>query len=369
MTALPHVNLLPPLAKAKDLLFSVNGEYIFDVVATQNAMAVSASDNQIKIYDPLLNLQGSLIAHTGTISNLTFLSTDPNTLISSARDGNVFAWDLRRPQAPVLAWKAPNRQSILSHAVSPAANLLAAGTELTGADAYIHFYDLRHAETPLMHTFSESVADDVTQLHFHPSVPTRLLSGSTDGVACVFDLVHWDEDEDLVGSMPSGSSVNKVGWFGPAGEYVWMSTHIETFSVWSAEGDLLKDFGDVRQHSTASTPIDYVVDCEFDPATQRLYMAAGSHSGSLSLLHVSLDGLQHCQTLPTAHTDVVRSVALDFTTGQMVSGGEDAKLALWKRADDPTVTAAPVLTPTPAATRPAPARLHQARKAAAPYSR
>ncbi|ORZ30122.1 WD40-repeat-containing domain protein [Catenaria anguillulae PL171] len=298
------VQLIPPLAKAKEVLFTVDGEYIFDVATTASAVAVSASNHQIKIYDAQLSLQGCLTGHTNTISAIQFHPNDANLLFSAAQDGKTHCWDLRAPAAPVSTWSAPNRHSLLSLSLSPSASLLATGTELVSDGAFIHFYDLR--APALQHSFTESLADDVTQLAFHPTVGNRLLSGSTDGIACVFDLNTWDEDEDLVGSMQSGSSVHKLGWFGPTGEYVWMTTHTETVMLWSGEGDLVKDFGDVRQYSSEEVPINYAVGFKYDEASQRLYLVTGSHEGALSILHVTMNELQLCFSAGHAHSDVIR---------------------------------------------------------------
>ncbi|KAI9190298.1 hypothetical protein H9P43_001732 [Blastocladiella emersonii ATCC 22665] len=360
-STLAHVPILPPLAKAKEVLFTVEDEYIFDVACSGPHVAVSASNHQIKLYDVQLNLQGSLTGHTGTISGLSFHPTDSNLLFSSSHDGSVLCWDLRAPVSPAQAWKVPNRQSFFSHSVNAAGTMIAAGTELAGCDAFVHFYDPRMPA--IQHSFSESFADDVTLLAFHPTQANRLLSGSTDGVACVFDLATWDEDEDLVASMQSGSSVNKLGWFGPAGEFVWLTTHVETFSLWSAEGDLLKDFGDIRQLSTEEVPINYAVQCQYDAAAQRLFLTTGSHEGALSVLHVTLNELQLCFSAGHAHTDVVRSASLDFAKGCMISGGEDSKLSLWlpnpaapaiTPANAVAASSAAVVAPEPAAAAAAP---------------
>ncbi|KAI9222142.1 WD40-repeat-containing domain protein [Blastocladiella britannica] len=352
--SLPRVDLLPPLARTREVLFTVDGEYIFDVAATPTTVAVSASNNQIKLYDTQLNLLGALNGHINTISSLHFNATDHNLLYSSSQDGTLCCWDLRTPAAPAHIWNAPNRQSFLSMHTSSGAFLIAGGTELSGSDAHVHFYDMRSPQ--LAHSFSESFGDDVTQLAFHPTVPTRLLSGSTDGVACVFDLQGtWDEDDDLVGSMQSGSSVSKLGWFGPDGEYVWMTTHVETVSLWTGEGDLLKDFGDVRQFSTEEVPINYAVGCQYDPTSQRLYMLTGSHEGALSILHVTLNELQLCFSAGHAHGDVVRSAVLDFGSGHLITGGEDSKLSMWRPSPTAVaVTPANIAEPAlPAITIPA----------------
>ena len=82
----------------------------------------------------------------------------------------------------------------------------------------------------------------MTQVRFHPEHASILCSGSTDGLACMFDIQHWqDEDDALLAVLNSESSVNKIGFFGPQSEYLWMTTHIETFRLWSLDTVCLDD--------------------------------------------------------------------------------------------------------------------------------
>jgi WD repeat-containing protein 89 len=81
--------------------------------------------------------------------------------------------------------------------------------------------------------FIDSHNDDITQVKFHPISPSQLITGSVDGLICSFDLKNFKEDNELVGVINSGSSINRAGYFGNA-EYVYCLTHNETFSLWSA---------------------------------------------------------------------------------------------------------------------------------------
>jgi len=82
--------------------------------------------------------------------------------------------------------------------------------------------------------FVESHNDDITQVQFHPTSPSKLLTGSTDGLICNFDLNVFNEDEELISVINSCSSINKAGYFGTNREYVYCLTHDETFSIWNA---------------------------------------------------------------------------------------------------------------------------------------
>jgi len=89
--------------------------------------------------------------------------------------------------------------------------LLAAGTELVrdkaaeAEDSYVLFWDTR--STALLGGFWESHSDDVTALQFHPTRPHALASASTDGLLNLYDLKEPSEDEALLFSFNTHSSV------------------------------------------------------------------------------------------------------------------------------------------------------------------
>lgn len=91
--------------------------------------------------------------------------------------------------------------------------LLAGGTEHTGGDAFILFWDIRQSgskienKNKLLGGYWESHMDDITCLTFHPSKRNVLASGSTDGLMNIFDLTQSSEDLALTYSLNTESSV------------------------------------------------------------------------------------------------------------------------------------------------------------------
>lgn len=73
------------------------------------------------------------------------------------------------------------------------------------------------------------------KIECHPSIPSQMISASTDGLINNYDVMDFDEQEALISVMNSGSSVTKAGYFGPEAEYVYCLTHIETFSLFTLE--------------------------------------------------------------------------------------------------------------------------------------
>ncbi|CAO3675571.1 unnamed protein product [Umbelopsis vinacea] len=247
-------------------------------------------------------------------------------LFSASTDGSLARWDLRTPAAPVQVFQA--HMPLCSFDINSNEAMIAAGSELVGSEAKLLFFDTR--QTKQVAEFVESHNDDITHIQCHPTIPTQLISASTDGLVCNYSVEQFDEDEAILSVVNSGSSVNRAGYFGPNSEYLYCLTHIETLSLHSVEGDLISDFKDIRQASQPGLlQVDYAIDCQYDPITQRLYLMTGSNSGDINLMHVNIGQLQVCQTLKGGHTEVVRSIAWNPQTNVLYSGGEDAKLCTW----------------------------------------
>lgn len=72
-------------------------------------------------------------------------------------------------------------------------------------DSYLMFWDVRYAK--ILGAYWESHSDDVTAVRFHPSQVHSLSSGSTDGLLNVFNLMEPAEDDALLYSFNTNSSV------------------------------------------------------------------------------------------------------------------------------------------------------------------
>lgn len=87
------------------------------------------------------------------------------------------------------------------------------------------------------------------QLRFHPANPSRLLTGSTDGLVNVVDVSVSDEDEAVVQTFNHGASVHRAGWLNA--DELFALSHDERFAVYdtsdaSDSGAAATDFGDAR---------------------------------------------------------------------------------------------------------------------------
>ncbi|KAG0236537.1 WD40-repeat-containing domain protein [Mortierella sp. GBAus27b] len=322
--------LIQPLALKQSSAFSHGDIYIYDLTANSSSLIVSASNHEIKLYNPAnLAIKGVLKFHTDSITQIK--AHGEHILMSSSKDGTVAAWDLRTGDQPVQIFSSPSRVPLLSFDINSSEQLIAAGTEMVEVDASIVFFDARNPST-VIKTYSESHSDDITNIKFHPTNPARLMTGSVDGLICQFDLTDMDEDEGLLVVSNTGSSINRIGYFGPNSEYIYCLSHMETLSLWSSEdADAIHQFGDIRGVSNPAMglALDYGIDCQYEAESGRLYLISGSNEGNINILHVKADSLQLCQVLSGGHNEIVRSTYWDSKRGILFSGGEDAKLGLW----------------------------------------
>ncbi|KAL1921382.1 uncharacterized protein VTP21DRAFT_11098 [Calcarisporiella thermophila] len=334
--------LIPPHYLHHSTLFSLGDTYIFDVTFGAGNAIVSASNHQIKLYNPeKLSIVRTLDFHKDNVSQIRVYKDQ--FLLSGSKDGTVAMWDLRTEcTTPAQLFQAPQREPILCIDVNSSETLLAAGTELVEEDAKVLFWDARNSQ--FMSQFVETHCDDITLLHFHPTNPMQLLTGSTDGLVSLYDVTQFDEDEAVTAVINSGSSVHRANFFGPNSEYVYCLTHIETLSLWHAEtSECIFDFGDVRKTSSPGVmQLDYVIDCHYDNSGQRLYLLGGSNQGDINMLHVNVGELQLCQVLAGGHSEVVRSIHWSPSSNFLISGAEDAKLCLWTTSPPlPSTTSIP----------------------------
>ena len=81
---------------------------------------------------------------------------------------------------------------------------------------------------------TESHSDDITTLKFHES-KKQLLSGSTDGLVCVYELDTLTDDD--VVQIIKFDSISTCGFIGS--DYIYATSHMESMGVWSIDGDVV----------------------------------------------------------------------------------------------------------------------------------
>lgn len=136
--------------------------------------------------------------------------------------------------------------------------------------------DARASKRSLLQ-YVESHSDDVTDLCFHASHPSILLSGSTDGLVNLYDTTVTDEDDALTQVFNHGSSIAHTGFL--SDHEVFALSHDEIFSIYDTNRS---------DHVEAPTPTyalgdlrpqlqcEYVVDLVSSGSTGPV-LGAGSH--------------------------------------------------------------------------------------------
>jgi WD40 repeat protein len=308
-------------------------DYCLDIISTKNAPGIIGApmaNGSIELLNVETLTTISTIQQPNVLSQCLFDTQTPNILWSSDKSGNLILFDIRTSQK---AMHLNASKPILSFDINSSHTLIACGTELTttttGIDAPIIFWDLRNCGQSIAQ-FDDCHSDDVTQIKFHPTQPNAMISGSTDGLVCLYNLETMIEDDALY-QVIKDDSVSKIGYFGPQYEYLYYQSHMETFSIWKFENaDRIQSFGDVRGESV-DIDLQYCIDCKYDEQTQLLYMMAGSIEGNIGIFNVTMEGLVLAYTLNGGNGDIVRGVDWNLSNNYIVSGSEDGAICTWSQ--------------------------------------
>jgi len=241
--------------------------------------------------------------------------------------------------------RSPNNVGLLSFDVASDGRTIATGTVLEGQDASIHFWDARKPSVPIFsHTSTHS--DDITSLHFHPTIQDRLLSASSDGLLTITNAAEQDEDEAIEHVGNWGCGIAQTGWYHDG---LWAASDMETFSLWTSELDKISEpnFKEIAPRAQYSWEPDYLIGCYL--LQDRLTPIVGSNSyvnltksrrpaiGSESVYRGSFSFLSSPSSQPwtvdrtysSHHHGIVRSLLVDDVLGCLITGGEDGILHLW----------------------------------------
>lgn len=281
------------------------------VAAAAGTIATALSNGEIQVYDqqrmiPVASIQALQPQHC-QLQNQQYSQNKPNMITdlvygpqhntvvatTTAPEKSVVAFDLRQNNNPkhhqaqpalTIASNLPIRQEkALSISLGYDGQVAAVGSN----KARIHFLDLRASSSSsssnIVGSYVDAHTDEVTTVRFQPSSSssTLLLTGSEDGLACVFDTTQATESAALQSVLSVGTAVRRAGFCGNAWDMVYCLTGSETASLWQAEtGVCVNDFGgwNIRQNLSQSTStgtgnqlmVDYLVDVHWDTVQQEL---------------------------------------------------------------------------------------------------
>ncbi|KAK6520206.1 hypothetical protein TWF506_000488 [Arthrobotrys conoides] len=335
--------MIPFTPSLSSTISSPQGTYHYSFSRLGPYLSTISSDDQIRVLDPTtLNVITSTTSasHVEGVTCLSCLDeNDPNLLFTAGRDGTAKLWDLRQGMGRAVAVFRKNGDPILALAVCKERGLLAVGTELTGTAAEVVVWDLEGREKM---SYVESHNDDVTQLSFHPSITSLLLSGSTDGLINIYDMTIPEEDDALHQVINHGSSIHHAGFLNDS--TIYGLSHDENLSVYKL-ADPNEDveeprpvvFGDVRPKLGCDYAVEMLLRGRESAGTGIL--AVGSHSeGWIDLHSLNVDrtgtwtlGGEDVVRLVGGHRgEVVRCMYLDDVNATVYTGGEDGLVKAWR---------------------------------------
>ncbi|XP_004837477.1 WD repeat-containing protein 89 [Heterocephalus glaber] len=307
-------------------------------------VAVLCSNASIRIYDKeTLNVLQEVSGHPGLLNGVKF-SNSCDSVYSASTDGTVKRWDARLARKkPVQLFKGYPSNIFISFDISCNDHVICGGTEKVDDDALLVFWDARVNSEALsttrdpLGTYSETHSDDITQVCFHPSNPNMIVTGSTDGLVNVFDISANDEEQALVTTCNSASSVSCIGWSGRDYKQIYCMTHDEGFCWWdlnhldTEEPITRLNIQNVREIiNMKEDQLDYLIGGLYHEKMDKLFVIGGTHTGRIHLMTCTSSGLTPMTTLKRGHAATVRSFCWDVQDDSLLTGGEDARLVLWK---------------------------------------
>jgi WD40 repeat protein len=334
------------------------GDWVLCTTADMSSSTVSCalSNGEVQVYDQaklhrLHTFQGNIATsgsnHPTIINDL--ICGPQHTIVTADSDSQITVYDLRQGTA-ALRTSIPAGQSALSVSVGFDGYLAAVASN----KARIHFMDLRQAGTSgnnVLGSYVDTHTDQVTQVHFHPTSTSTLLSASEDGLACIFDTTQPTEELSVKSVMNVGTPLRHVGFCGADLSSIYCLTGSETASLWHWDSSACRqDFGGnmLRERLAQSfgnngnkgLAIDYLVDAHWDAVSQELMLMTGSAMGDAALFRLTersqSTNFEPCHILQNGHRGVVRAwsplaSSSSSSSSTLITAGEDARLCEWNR--------------------------------------
>eukprot|EP00924_Labyrinthula_sp_SR-Ha-C_P013132 snap_masked-scaffold_12-processed-gene-10.29-mRNA-1 protein AED:1.00 eAED:1.00 QI:0/-1/0/0/-1/1/1/0/339 len=320
---------------------------VLDLFRSGSVLGVIKEDFKVELRD--LSGDGGVVLelndHTARIRGGVYFG-DQKGLITAGEDGNIFMYDIRQSNKSVKTFMVPEPIVSDSESVSTKGTesssgwgcvdigfgetIFAGGTQ-RGNDSDIVFYDMRSSK--VLAQFNESHSDSITSLEFCKR-KAQLLSASTDGLVCTFNITKTGEDDALASVLNFGDPVKKAGYFGPESSMAFALGNSENFGLFNiSEATLVKLFSQCDDLEEQSEILDTMISAQYFEQAQKLFLSSGREN-NFQLNDVQIEKLTPILHANNSHSDFVTCVdilAIDNNNlpERLISASLDRKIGLW----------------------------------------
>ncbi|XP_017120029.1 WD repeat-containing protein 89 [Drosophila elegans] len=332
---------------------SLQRDYVLSLSADQgfNRVAVGLSSSAVHIYN--------LDAGAGKLSNFSFLpptesnevsicgvrflDDGPHNILVGTTDGYVRLYDLRQKgeQARFKYTQhqsvAPVPKSISCFDRNANGRIVCCGTNQFHSNVFLVFYDVR--ERRQMGVYCDSHEDDITSVRFHAQNPDILCTGSVDGLINVFNVQEADEDEALLNTFNTESSVARLQWHRNVYDKDIISCITTTGdfkSYESEEGDEVCSFErpDVTAAIRRKNASNFNLIGAHNQEDGEVFLLAGTNFNKGEILRsVSVTTKNTLQPLANfqGNKQIVRESLYDSKRRLLITGGESGIVTVWSQ--------------------------------------
>ena len=223
------------LAESVNLGGDTKSAYVLYLAGNSNKSAIAAglSTSKISVCDvSCLSEKASFESYKdGDLSGLMFSPKNENLIYACSPQECIRLWDIRDCRKPARSFIDTSTQNkrvenghekgegqtdfskkpLICMDVNINDEFLVGGTEQVVKDAFLLFWDVGSGK--MLGGYWDSYGDDVTTVAFHPEDANKLATGGTDGLINVFDVSQSSEDDALITSINTESSIQDICWY------------------------------------------------------------------------------------------------------------------------------------------------------------
>eukprot|EP00419_Tripos_fusus_P025781 CAMPEP_0172727850 /NCGR_PEP_ID=MMETSP1074-20121228/91905_1 /TAXON_ID=2916 /ORGANISM="Ceratium fusus, Strain PA161109" /LENGTH=378 /DNA_ID=CAMNT_0013555031 /DNA_START=56 /DNA_END=1192 /DNA_ORIENTATION=- len=315
--------------------------YIFRLCCNcdNTLLAVATSENTVCILDPAtLQPACGLQGHTDMVEDLAFYQGSAPLLASCSHDGSARLWDVRASPCAVRTFEVANSREVYSCSVGRGDTALACT-----ASEKVYLFDL--AQGKRLCTYKECHTDVVNHVRFHPVRSTILFTGAEDNLIVALDTNEANEDQALLGIIPTDECVRSFTFVGPDRNTVCSASTLEDVRIWDLSeesfGSRRAEFVGLRDNPLLVTEESggYVIEAFYDQPSGQVFVLAGAgDAGKVLLFRTTPAGMEPAAVFTShgessaqlqGHTGIIRS-AICMPGGTILTAGEDSMLCAWR---------------------------------------